>query len=159
MTVRLSTTAFLVAVVALGFLIVPQWRDLNDAHQRRDDRETALSVATAEVAELTTLSPDTLDKQLKSLNGRLTESFSQQFQAMYSTFASVVSKEKVTSKGSIQSAGLVSSTDRRAVALVAARAVVTSPENEKGVNRAYRFEVSLTKQDSGWLVSGMRFVS
>jgi hypothetical protein len=158
-TVRISTAVLAVVLVAIGFVLVPQWQDLQDARQRTDDRHAALVVARTEVQELTTLSPTTLDAALKRLNGRLTGSFSQQFQAMFSTFATVVKKQQVTSRGSIQSAGLTSLTNQRAVALVAARAVVSNPAHKSGVRRNYRFEVSLTHRGSRWLVSGMRFVS
>ncbi len=156
---RLPTVILLVAVVFVGFVGVPQWRHLHAAHQRADDRIDALSVAKLEVTDLTTLNPSNLDAQLERLKERLTGTFASQFEAFYSTFASVVSRQKVTSRGSIQSVALASLTDRKAVALVAARAVVISKGQKHNIDRAYRFEVSLSKRGSLWLISGMRFVS
>lgn len=159
MTLRISTVVLLVAVVLVGFFLVPQWQDLREARQQADDHVIALDVATAQVTELTTLDTHNLDDRLQSLNGRLTEEFSQQFQAMYSTFASVVNENEVSSVGSVLSAGLVSSTNSEAVVIVAARAEVTSPEQEEATQRSYRFEVTLVKQGSQWLISEMRFVA
>lgn len=157
--IRLSTALMLLAVVTIGLVSVPQWRNLHEANVRADDRAAAMGVAELEIKDLTTLSPKTLDATLERLKKRLTGAFAQQFEAFYSTFASVVSEQKVTSRGSVQSVGLVSLTERKAVTLVAARAVVTSKDQKRDVHRAYRFEVSLTKRGSLWLVSGLRFVS
>lgn len=159
MTVRLSTALLLIAVVAIGLVGIPQWHRVHEANERADDRRAVLAVSKAEVTELTTLSPATLDATLKRLKSRLTGSFARQFEAFYSTFASVVRQQKVTSRGSVQSVALTSLTERKAVTLVAARAAVTSKEQKRDVRRAYRFEVSLSKRGSTWLISGMRFVS
>lgn len=158
-TIRLTTALLLLAVVGVGIVDFQQWKDVHAAGQRADDRTAAAAVARAEVVDLTTLSPSTLDAQLKRLQSRLTGSFAQQFQAFYSTFASVVREQKVTSRGAVQSVGLSSLTARRAVALVAARAVITSTAQKGDVRRAYRFEVTLNKRGDDWLISGMRFVS
>jgi Mce-associated membrane protein len=156
---RLPTVLLLLAVVSVGFIGIPQWRHLHAAHERADDRADALSVAKLEVTDLTTLNPSNLDAQLQRLKGRLTGTFARQFEAFYSTFASVVTKDRVTSRGSVQSVAISSLTERKAVALVAARAVVSSKEQKRDLNRAYRFEVSLSKRGELWLISGMRFVS
>jgi Mce-associated membrane protein len=158
-TIRLSTALLLLATVTVGLVSIPPWRDLHAATERADDRAAAMAVAKVEVKDLTTLSPTTLDPTLERLKTRLTGPFARQFDAFYSTFASVVREQKVTSRGSVQSVALSSLGERKAVALVAARAVVTSTENRRKLQRAYRFEVSLTKKDSAWLISGMRFVS
>lgn len=158
-SLKWPTVLLLVALVAVGFVGVPQWRDLRAAQVRTADRTDVLTVAKLEVADLTTLSQSTLDSQLKRLQGRLTGTFARQFEAFYSTFASVVREQKVTSRGSVQSAAVSSLTDTKAVALVAARATVTSKEQKRKLDRAYRFEVSLSKRGSVWLISGMRFVS
>ena len=158
-TIRLSTALLLLAVVAIGLVSVPQWQKLHAANVRSDDRTAALSVAEREVKDLTTLSPETLDSTLKRLKQRLTGTFARQFDAFYSTFASVVSEQKVTSRGSVQSVALAALTERRAVALVAARAVVSSKESKRDLQRAYRFKVTLTKRGDVWLISGMEFVS
>ena len=157
--IRLSTALLLLAVVTIGLVSIPQWQKLHDAKERADDRSAAMAVATQEVRDLTTLSPTTLDPTLERLKKRLTGTFARQFDAFYSTFASVVSEQKVTSRGSVQSVALSALTERRAVALVAARAVVTSKESKREIQRAYRFEVSLSKRGDTWLISGMRFVS
>lgn len=157
--IRLSTALLLAAVVTIGLVSVPQWQKLHTAHERAEDRAAAIAVARQEVKDLTTLSPSTLDPTLKRLTSRLTGTFARQFDAFYSTFASVVREQKVTSRGSVQSVGLASLSDTKAVALVAARAVVTSTESKQDVRRAYRFEVTLSKRGSVWLISGMRFVS
>ena len=159
MSIRLSTAILLLAAVSVWLVGIPDWQDLHRAHVRTDDRAAALGVATLEVTDLTTLSPKTLDATLEKLKGRLTGAFRQQFQAFYSTFASVISEQQVTSRGSVQSAALSSLSDRRAVALVAARAVISSTKQKQDLHRAYRFEVTLTKHGSQWLVSGMKFVS
>ena len=158
-TIRLSTALLLVAVVTIGLVSIPQWQNLHAATVRADDRAAARTVAELEVKDLTTLSPATLDPTLKRLKKRLTGTFARQFDAFYATFASVVSQQKVTSRGSVQSVALASLTERKAVALVAARAVVSSTEAKRDLHRAYRFEVTLTKRGDAWLISGMRFVS
>ena len=157
--IRLTTALLLLAVVTIGLVSVPQWQKVHEANERTDDRAAAMAVAEREVTDLTTLSPATLDPTLKRLKQRLTGTFARQFDAFYSTFASVVSEQKVTSRGSVQSVALSSLSERRAVALVAARAVVTSKESKRKIQRAYRFEVSLSKSGDTWLISGMRFVS
>jgi Mce-associated membrane protein len=157
--IRLSTALRLLAAVTVGLISVPQWRDLHAANERADDRAAAMAVAEQEVKDLTTLSPTTLDPTLERLKTRLTGGFARQFDAFYSTFASVVREQKVTSRGSVQSVALSSLSGRKAVALVAARAVVTSTASKRKLQRAYRLELTLAKRDSGWLISGMRFVS
>ncbi len=127
--IRLSTALLLLAVVTIGLVSIPQWQKLHEARERADDRAAAMTVAKQEVKDLTTLSPATLDPTLERLKSRLTGTFARQFGAFYSTIASVVSEQKVTSRGSVQSVALSALTERRAVALVAARAVVTSKES------------------------------
>ncbi len=157
--IRLSTALLLLAVLTIGLVSVPQWSKLHEANGRADDRAAAMAVAKQEVRDLTTLSPTKLDPTLERLKKRLTGTFARQFDAFYSTFASVVSEQKVTSRGSVQSVALSSLSERAAVALVAARAEVTSKESKREIQRAYRFEISLTKRGDSWLISGMRFVS
>jgi hypothetical protein len=157
--IRLSTALLLLAVVTVGIVSIPQSQTLHEANVRADDRRQAMGVAELEVKDLTTLSPKTLDAALERLKKRLTGTFARQFEAFYSTFASVVREQQVTSRGSVQSVGLASLTERKAVALVAARAVVSSKDQNRDVQRAYRFEVSLSKRGSVWQISGMRFVS
>lgn len=159
MRIRLTTALLLIAVVLVGGFGVLKWQDLREAQDRVEDRAAALAVAKQEVLELTTLSPQTLDSTLESLNSRLTEEFSRQFEAFYATFASVIRKDQVASTGSIQSAAVVSADERQVVALVAARAEVTSKGQKSDIQRAYRFQLTMQKQGGDWLISQMRFVS
>lgn len=162
MTVRLSTALLIVVstvvALAVGYFAFTHWQEFAEARERAADRETTLELAITEVTELTTLNAENLDDRLESLNSRLTGEFSQQFQAMYSTFASVVHEYGVSSDGTVHSAGLVSLGQDEAVVIVAVQAEVTGPEQE-AAERSYRFEVAMVKQDSAWLISEMSFVS
>lgn len=152
-----------VLLVVVGALLAVGWMGLQrDQDQRQADRDrgSVMEIARAQVIDLTTLTPDTLDGQLKALESRSAGDFKDQLRALSATFATVVADSKVSSDGEATGVAVSSLDDTQAEVLVAATATVTSGGDDKDpVVQRYRISVQLERSNGAWLISGMEFVA
>lgn len=156
--VRPQTAALTLVAVALLIAGGLELREVLD-HRRIDtSRSDVISVAEEQVVELTTLDTNNVDSQLKTLIGRTTGDFRDQFEAMTSTFTQVVLDGKVEAKGSVLESGVSKISSSAAQVVVAAEATVSNADSKEPVDRSYRMSVQLKHVDGAWLVSGMKFV-
>lgn len=124
-----------------------------------DDRAvSAVTTASDQVEGLLTLDPATVDQTLETLAARTTGDFRRQFEALVQTFGTVVRQGKVSTKGEINSAGLIDLADDRANVLVASSAAVSNSQTKTPTPRSYRMKVGLQWVEGAWLVSGIEFV-
>ena len=146
----------LFAAVALAGLVWQGkiWLD----HRKTDDgRLHALTLARAQVIDLTTMDPETVNSKLKAMEGRLSGDFKDQFTSFADNFVTTVAKKKLSATGTVTGAAVSEYTDDSASVIVAADAAVTSGK-QKPVERHWRFDVRLIHSGDQWLISGMEFV-
>lgn len=145
-----------VGLLALGAVFTVQWFD-GRAQDRL--RQEALEVARQQSVNMVSIDSKNIDKQMKSMLEDATGDFKRQFRGVQQTFAQVVKKGEVSSKGVVQEAGLSELSEGEAQALVAVKATVKNSETPpEGRPSHYRFKVDLTREEDRWLVSGMQFV-
>lgn len=148
-------TALTVALVVLGIVF---WVQYQDNAQRAADRLAALDRARYVAVTLTTVTPDTVERQVTTLLANATGEFRMQFDAASPMFGKVVSDGKVVSKSTVAQAGVVSLSPDEATVLVALNSTVRNAQSKADEPRDYRLQVELEKEGDQWLVSNMHFV-
>lgn len=127
-----------------------------EAVQARE--ETILRVARQGVLNVTTLSHESIDADIKRLIDSSTGEYRRQFEGRSSTFRDMVAESAVASEGTITEAGIESSEETSGKALVAVRAEVSNKAAPEGEQRQYRMAVNVVREGDRWLVSGLEFV-
>lgn len=156
---RCSQKTLLVAVsVALVGLLA--WQVIVMVGNRHDDsqRHDVVTVAQAQVLDLTTLDQATVKSKIARMSSRVTGDFKRQFDTFTNTFLSVVAQDKIHATGQIKSAALASYGSGSASVIVAATADISTSGKAAVTVRNYRFNVALSQINGKWLISGMEFV-
>lgn len=155
-----SLRALLAVVVTLGVSAVFAWQLVTYLnHRAEDDRRTeVLSLAKAQVIDLTTLDSTTVEGKLKALKDRTSGQFKRQLEGMASTFAGVVSDSKVKADGVVTSAAIDELSEKKASVLIASTSTVSNSKQPQPSTGTYRFRVDLVNSGGTWLISGMEFV-
>lgn len=154
--IAVGVLAVLTLAVAAGAVLTLRASHRDD--RAAEDRTQVVAVATKGVDALITLAPGSSAATLKGLEPSLTGSFLSQFKAMFDTFNSVVTKGKVSSKGTIAATAVQSLSASSAKVLIAANASVSAPKHQTTA-RDYRFRVDLVRSGGAWKISGMGYVS
>jgi Mce-associated membrane protein len=150
--VAMVLAAALVAVATLLLL------KLNDANTDEDSRQSALQVARQVAVDLTTVSKDSAQQDVRRLMDMATGSFKDQFAQQAQVFSKVVQQASVTARGTVAEAG-VSSVDGDTVTVLAAvSATVRNADAPDGEQRQYRMRMQLHHEGDRWLVSDLEFV-
>lgn len=160
--VQVSTLVSLALILALGGLVafgVSRGLDVRADAAERSDRTAVVKAARAEILALTQVSATTSDSAIQELLSGATDDFQAQLQDQAEAFRSALSEAKVTSTGSVASAGVASLADGQAEVLVAATGSVKNDKTKTAQPRTYRFLVRLEEVGSRWLVSGLEFVA
>lgn len=118
----------------------------------------ALVTAEEQVRDLLTLTPETIDEQLKQMSTRTTGEFQGQLEAMAPTIAKVVREGAIDSRGEVVASALSTVEKGTAQVLVVSLSAVTNKQSTSPSPRGYRFRVGVTFQGGRWLVSGIEFV-
>jgi Mce-associated membrane protein len=158
-----------VAVLVLGVIGLLQAFSLPEVGtaQAREsslsqERDAAVSAASNEIVGLLTVSGKTAKADIQRLLDGAAAQFHDQLQQEATSFQKALAQGKVTSKGAIASAGLVSlrTTGKTgtAVVAIAAKATVKNSAAPKGDARNYRLTVTVEKTGGKWLVSAITFV-
>jgi len=148
----------LVAVCAVG-LGVHSGLSLRDDHRENAGRTAAVSAAEAEVTGLISVSDKTTTAEIDKLLSGATADFASELKEQSTALRRALQSQKVTSTGSVASAGVVAWAPEKARVLVAAVGKVTNGSSAKATPRAYRLRVDLRNVEGRWLVSDMEFVS
>ncbi|GAB3854008.1 hypothetical protein GCM10028801_07410 [Nocardioides maradonensis] len=148
-------------VLAVALLAVAAWRGSTWWHleQQQSDRASAISVASAEVTGLTSLSAGSSEADIDALLARATAGFKSDLGKQSETLKNGLTKNHVTANSSVVSAGITSYGDDRATVIVAAAGTVKNRSTTQAQPRNYRVQVSLQKTGGTWLVSGLELVS
>lgn len=152
------------ALVVLAALIVVLVLLLLQASHRGahdDARDGAAAAARAEALNLTTISYQTADADLRRILAGATGKLRAQFAEEQPHFADSLSRDKSVSKGNVLAVGVVpGSTSDRAQVVVATDATVTTTAaggSDQSVLKHYRMVMRLVKLHGRWLVSDVAF--
>ena len=146
-----------VLIVAGGFLY-----QRRSANTRLDGtRAQVVGVARQEAVNLMSLSYNTANADLKRILSLATGPLAQQFNSQRSTIGGFLGEAKSTSRGQVQSAGLMSLGQDHATVLVAADATVSNNASSdaglKNVVKHYRMAMKVQRVHGHWLVADVEF--
>lgn len=158
--IRRDATWSLLTVLFVTLAGATVWQGWVYADHRTDvdQRREAISVAKAQVIDLTTMDSTTVKSKVAAMKRRTSGDFKRQLEGVTSTFESVVSDSDVKAHGKIAEAAVVSIDHKKATILVASTSSVTSKKNLAPATRTYRLRVTLSHNQDGWLINGMEFV-
>ncbi|RJS46698.1 hypothetical protein [Nocardioides cavernaquae] len=148
----------LIAVAALG-LGIQSGLSLRDDARETDGRAAAVAAASAEVSGLISVSDKTTTEEIDKLRAGATDDFGAELEEQSTALRRALQAQKVTSTGSVASAGVVAWAPSKARVLVAAVGEVSNESSAQATPRAYRLRVDLRNVEGRWLVSDMEFVS
>ena len=154
--------AALVVLAALVVILVVLLLQASDRNARDDARRDAAAAARSEALNLTTISYQTADADLRRILDGATGKLRGQFAAEQPRFADSLAGDKSRSKGSVLSVGVVpgSATENEAQVVVATDATVTTAGKsgqDQSVLKHYRMVMRLVKIHGHWLVSDVAF--
>lgn len=131
-----------------------QDRALEQAHQH------ALAAAKQTTVNFVSVSASSVDGDLQRIMAGATGEFKDEFTRGQAQVRTAVVENKVESRGTVLSAGLLSGDLRSAVVLVAVDATVKNVNAPDGHPSHYRIQVDMTKDrgSGAWLVSRLQFV-
>lgn len=147
-------TLIVAALVAAGFLAAESL----EVRERQQNRAEALRVARQLTVNFITLDYRTFDRDLKRVRALTGGKLDQETKRAFDELREVVSANKMTSKGRVLDAGLVSADQDSARALVVADSTVTNVASEKPQARHYRFQLDLARKGSEWHVVDLQVV-
>ncbi|WP_148046164.1 hypothetical protein [Nocardioides marmoriginsengisoli] len=148
---------WIVLALLVGALVAWEVVGLRSDQAVDDRRDAAVKTATAQVLDLTTLDSETVEGKLAAMAKRTAGDFADQLGGITTTFANLVKQNQITAKGVVDAAGVVSSSDKDAVVIVASSATVTEKGKQPTV-RSYRMQITLERQKGEWKVNDMEFV-
>jgi hypothetical protein len=154
---RFRVTALGLVVAVLAALLIWQVLERRGSDAEDARRSKAVSVAKAQVIDLTTLDSDSVAPKLKAMAGRTSGEFRQQLSGITNTFVKIVRENKIAATGVIDATGVTSMSDDRATVIVASSATVNQGKS-KAATRNYRIKVSLKLVKGAWKIDGMEFV-
>lgn len=148
----------LLAAVALGGYAWREHDRASDLAAARTERSAALSTARSAASLLLALDASTGKATLARLGEMATGAFAEQVDTLADTVAGVLTQGKVSSRGSVTSAGVETLGRGKATVLVAATAAVANSELPQGELRTFRMAISLVGSDRDWKVSDVEFL-
>lgn len=131
---------------------------LRSEHREERGRADAMAAASAEVTGLISVSQKTTAAEISRLKAGATASFASELEEQSVALRRALQAQKVTSTGSVASAGVVAWQPAKARVLVAAVGKVANKQSDRSTPRAYRLRVDLRHVEGRWLVSDMEFV-
>jgi Mce-associated membrane protein len=132
---------------------------LGSAHREEAGRADAIAAASAEVTGLISVGQKTTAADIDRLKAGATASFASELVEQSVALRRALQAQKVTSTGSVASAGVVAWQPARARVLVAAVGNVANQQSDRSTPRAYRLRVDLRHVEGRWLVRDMEFVA
>jgi Mce-associated membrane protein len=156
---RLPVSALLVAALVAGLTVAGYYgTEWNRANELRNAQHDAVAAARQVVLNFVTFQEKSLDEDLSRVADGATGEFAEEFETNRPQLEQVVSANKMSSRGEILEAGLVSGDRDSAVVLVVADATVTNVQAPKGREVHYRIQVDMSLDDGRWKVATLAFV-
>ena len=157
-SLRLSLTAALLIVVALG--AVAGWFGFraHETHQRAQQREVFLQAACQGAVNLTTISYTEVDADIQRILDSSTGGFYDDFAKRSQPFVDIVKRAQSTSKGTITEAGLESVQGDSAQVLVAVTVATSNAGATEQQPRSWRMRITVQKVGDTAKVSNVEFV-
>ena len=154
--------AALVVLAALVAILVVLLLQASHRNARDDARRDAAAAARSEALNLTTISYQSADADLRRILDGATGKLRGQFAEEQPRFADSLAGDRSRSKGSVLSVGVVpgSLSNSEAQVIVAADATVTTAGKsgqDQSVLKHYRMVMRLVKVHGRWLVSDVAF--
>lgn len=146
-----GATVLMVALLAGGWF---EFHAASKVGNVGDLSTSAIAAADAKVVQLTSFSGKA--DSTKILSGA-TEHFRATYAKQVSLFTSAVASSNVISKATVDASGVVTATPTHAEVLVATSGTVSNG-GAAAQQRYFRFEVTLVRSGSTWLVDDVRFV-
>jgi Mce-associated membrane protein len=156
--VVLSVVAAVLAAACIGlFLWAKDQKDDRAAFNQA--REAASTAASQLVINLDALSAATIDADMKRVVDGATGTFKRQFSQSQSELKSYIVKQKISSKGELQSVAVIRSDTDTATVLVAVDRTFKDATHKDGVVANDRWKVTLEKHGGRWLVAELEPVA
>mgnify|MGYP000957805160 CR=1 FL=1 len=154
----LMWTAYVLVLLVLGG--VAAWIAVIDHRTEQDAalRDRLLSGARQTALNMTSLQADTARADVDRLLAGASGDFRAQFQDRQSDFVDVVGQAGVNSTGAVVSAGIESTDDACATALVAADAEVSNVDEPTPAPRSFRFRITVCEVDGAVTANAVEFV-
>jgi Mce-associated membrane protein len=154
--------AALVALAALLAALVVLLLQASHRNARDDARRAAAAAARAEALNLTTISYQTAEADLRRILAGSTGKLRSQFAEQQPRFAQSLAGDKSRSKGDVLAVGVVNASASKGTAqvVVATDATVTTADasgKDQSVLKHYRMVMRLVKLHGRWLVSDVAF--
>lgn len=156
---RAALAVTCVALLALAGWAVHSGLQVRQLRAEDSGRQEAARAAEAEVLGLISVSSATSEADIEELADGATASFRSELEQQSKALREALRGQRVTSTGSVASAGVVSWSPSRARVIVAAKGSVTNRAVKGAQPRSYRLQVDLRKVEDRWLVSGLEFVA
>lgn len=155
---RLVALALLCVLVLLaGAALFFGWQ-VRQAEAEKDARQDAMRYASQTAKNLTSVSVDDLDTDIRQVLDGATGEFHDDFAARSDNLREVLTSNEVSSEGEVLEVALVRFDDESATALVVVDAVVRNTQNPEGGVNTYRMKLDLERQGEQWLTSTLEFV-
>ena len=154
---RAPRWAWWALVVTLFTVVAWQASIVRSDRLHDSDRRQAVSIATAQVLDLTTLDSDTVDDKIRSMSARASGDFKDELTDLSDQFVKGIQDKQVVASGSIDAAGAVGSSDDAVIVLVASTAAVAEG-SAPPTSRTYRIRVQLARVTGTWKINAMEFV-
>lgn len=152
---RAVASAIVIAALTVSGLVL--WQH----HQVVNERQRATEFAAAAregVMALTSLDFARAKEDIQRVLDNATGAFKAEFQKRAEDFGKIVEDSKVVARGNVYATAVESMTRDSAVVLVAATSEVTGPDGAKDKPRAWRLEVTVTRDGDRLKMSKVEFV-
>ncbi|MBO0727887.1 MAG: hypothetical protein J2P57_01425 [Acidimicrobiaceae bacterium] len=152
---QVLATCLAAALVVAVVLLIVTWLQLGDRNSLNHARSSALSAAKTYAVEIGSYNYQTLSKDFGKVMSDATPSFRQSYSKSSDSLKSLLGKYHASAKATVVSAGLVSASTSRAVALVALNQTETNT-NQKGKSTSQtRLEMTLLHSGGRWLINNV----
>lgn len=151
--------AFALLLTALVTMGTVYYQRAHAVTELNGSRQAALNTARQVAAALTNVDAKSVDRDVERLMRGTTGDFKRQFGRQSQAFRQVITKDRVSSSGTVTEAALSRMEGNSAVALTAVQAKVRNAASPEGQQRQYRFRLTLQRKADKWLVSNLEFVS
>lgn len=156
--VRVALIAGLATVVALAGLTGWLGYRAVESHRAQENRDLFLQVARQGALNLTTIDWEHADADVQRVLDSATGTFYDDYEQRAQSFLEVVKKARSTSEGTIADAGLESSSDTEAQALVAVTVKTSNAGAQQQQPRSFRMRIAVEKIGDEAKVSDVEFV-
>jgi Mce-associated membrane protein len=149
-----------VPILLAAALLTWQWQRLDDLRTAEADDEAAVAAAKEVTLAWASVDHRKADEYVAAVKEGATGSFLEEFSASEAALRALLEDNESVQVPTIpdDGVGLVERSDDEARVLIAMDATVDNTSVDEPQPREYRLQVTVTKVDGEWLVSGMEFI-